>query len=105
VRALAIVLLVAVLPTMELAEQALHVIEHVMHGEAPSHSAHHDTDPGDEHGCTGLVHLCASHQVQVLTFAVAPMQTIESCALVAATSPPPLFDKNALEPPHRPPIG
>jgi hypothetical protein len=105
VRALAILLLLAVLPTAELVEQAVHVIEHVAHGETPGHSAHHDQEPGDEHGCTGLVHLCATHQVQVTTFALPVMTTSETIAVVVAKLPPPLADKNALEPPHRPPIG
>jgi hypothetical protein len=105
VRGLAILLLLAVLPSVELAEQLAHVIEHVAHGETPSHSAHHDTEPGDEHGCTGLVHLCATNHVQVMTFALPVMTTNETIAVVAVALPPPLVDKNALEPPHRPPIG
>ena len=103
-RALAILLLLAVLPTAELVEQAVHVIEHVAHGEAPGHSAHHDGQPGDEHGCTGLVHLCAN-QVQVTTFALPVMTTSETIAVVVVALPAPLADKDALEPPHRPPIG
>jgi hypothetical protein len=94
-----------VLPTAELAEQLTHLIEHAVHGEGVGHSAHHDADPGDEHGCTGLVHLCP-HQAQV-TAATAPRveQRIETIAVVAIGPPPQLADKNALEPPQRPPIG
>ena len=104
-RALAILLLLAVLPTAELVEQAVHFIEHVAHGEPPSHSAHHDSEPGDEHGCTGLVHLCATNHGQVMTFAIPAMTTSETIAVVSVALPPPLADKNSLEPPHRPPIG
>jgi hypothetical protein len=103
-RALAIVLLVAVLPTMELAEQMIHVVEHVLHGDAPDHSAHHDEHPADEHGCTGLVHLCA-HPAPVTMAAAPQLRTTESCAVVTTSSPRMLIDKNALEPPQRPPIG
>lgn len=104
-RVLAILLLLAVLPSMELAEQAMHVIEHALHAEVTDHSAHHDAQPGDEHGCTALVHLCA-HQAQV-TASTAPRieRCIETIAVVAIAVPPQLADKNALEPPHRPPIG
>ncbi|MDQ3335940.1 MAG: hypothetical protein M4D80_12290 [Myxococcota bacterium] len=104
-RGLAILLLLAVLPSVELAEQLAHVIEHVAHGETPSHSAHHDAEPGDEHGCTGLVHLCATNHSQVTTQAVVAMTTVETIAVIAVALPPPLADKNALEPPQRPPIG
>jgi len=105
VRVLAILLLLAVLPSMELAEQLAHVIEHALHAESPGHSAHHDAEPGDEHGCTGLVHLCMTHQAQV-TAAATPRidRSIETLAVVALASPTRLFDKHALEPPHRPPI-
>ena len=104
-RGLAILLLLAVLPSVELAEQMAHVIEHVIEGEPPSHSAHHDADPGDEHGCTGLVHLCATNHVQITTFALPALITSETIAVVIVALPPPLTDKNALEPLHRPPIG
>ena len=106
-RVLAILLLLAVLPTVELAEQLTHVIEHALQGDPAGHGAHHDHDgqPADEHGCTGLVHLCA-HQAQV-TAATAPRveQRIETIAVVAIGLPPQLVDRNALEPPQRPPNG
>jgi hypothetical protein len=106
VRVLAILLLLAVLPTVELAEQLVHVVEHALHAETPDHSAHHDAEPGDEHGCTGLVHLCATHQAQVTTQAAPqPVVSIETLAVMTIDLPPALTDKNALEPPHRPPIG
>jgi hypothetical protein len=103
-RAFAIVLLFAVLPSMELVEQVVHVVEHALHGDAPNHSAHHDAQPGDEHGCTGLVHLCASHLVQVTPSTMTPMKFVATTSVIAPAIPPQLFDKNALEPPHRPPI-
>jgi hypothetical protein len=105
-RLLAILLLLVVLPTIELSEQALHVVTHVLEGEAPDHAAHHDDSQGDEHGCTGLVHLCSCHTTQVTMSIprVAPtaVETLEAMAVVA---PPPLIDLTSLEPPHRPPIG
>jgi len=105
-RILAILLLLAVLPTVELAEQAMHVVTHVLAGEATDHPAHHDDSHGDEHGCTGLVHLCSCHTAQVMMFvargAPTAVETLESMSVVA---PPPLADLISLEPPHRPPIG
>ncbi len=104
-RVLAILLLLAVLPTVELAEQITQLIEHALHAEAADHDAHHDEHPADEHGCTGLVHLCP-HQAQV-TASTPPRleQYIETIAVMAIGIPPQLADKNALEPPQRPPNG
>lgn len=111
----AVVVLLAVLPTMELAEQAIHAIGHVLEAQVPDHSAHHadhanhasqDGAPGDEHGCTGLLHLCACHHTQVTAAspAAAPA-AVETLGTVTAELPPPLVDLHALEPPQRPPIG
>ena len=104
-RLLALIVLLAVLPTTELVEQVTHVVEHLLEAEAPDHSAHHGGDAGDEHGCTGLVHLCACHHAQVTEalrrVAIASTESPESLIVRA---PPPLIDLNSLEPPHRPPI-
>lgn len=105
-RWLAILMLVTVLPTVELGEQAVHVIEHLFEGDSPDHSAHHDESQGDEHGCTGLVHLCNCHQAQVTAavFAIDMIAT-ETHQAITITGPPTLVDLNTLEPLHRPPIG
>lgn len=103
-RLLALLVLLAVLPTAELTEQALHAIEHVLEGEAPDHSAHHGDAQGDEHGCTGLVHLCSCHRAQVTAaIGLAGIVAIETPGTVTAEAPPPLTDLHALEPPQRPP--
>jgi hypothetical protein len=104
-RCLALLVLFAVLPTVELAEQGIHVVEHLFAHEAPDHSAHHDEQPGDEHGCTGLVHLCGHHATQVTTSqATCVIATTETPELLAVSIPMQLFDLNAVEPPNRPPI-
>lgn len=105
-RLVAVVVLLAVLPTMEVAEQAIHAIGHVLEAQVPDHSAHHEGAPGDEHGCTGLLHLCACHHTQVTAAspAAAPA-AVETLGTVTAELPPPLVDLHALEPPQRPPIG
>ena len=104
-RLLALLLLFAVLPTAELTEQAIHVVEHVLAHEDPGHSAHHDAEPGDEHGCTGLVHLCGHHMTQITAAHVALAITATiTPELLAVAAPSALVDLNALEPPHRPPI-
>jgi hypothetical protein len=104
-RLLALLVLLAVVPSVELVEQLEHAVAHVFEGEAPEHSAHHD-EQSDEHGCTGLVHLCSCHQAQVTFAAVERVRAqIESGESPSAESPPRLTDLNSLEPPQRPPIG
>lgn len=104
-RVLAFLLLLTVLPTVELAEQAAHVVEHLFEVDVPDHDAHHDEAAGDEHGCTGLVHLCGGHQAQVTT-SVALVQTrrVDIHEAVASTAPLLLFDLTSQEPAQRPPI-
>ncbi len=105
-RLIALVLLLAVLPTAEVAEQVAHVVEHALEAEAPDHAAHHDDTQSDEHGCTGLVHLCSCHHTQAtVTAGVLATSSARTVAFVAAELPPRLVDLNAPEPPHRPPIG
>lgn len=105
-RLLALLLLLAVLPTVEAAEQMTHLIEHVFEAEAPDHTAHHDDSHGDEHGCTGLIHLCSGHHPQVIAaVAVVKTSTVELQDAITIGAPSTLVDLNALEPPHRPPIG
>lgn len=104
-RLLALLLLLAVLPTVELTEQAVHVVEHVLHADAPDHSAHHDESHSDEHGCTGLVHLCGHHAVARPSLGIAVMRIVEASASISIAAPPILADLTSLEPAHRPPIG
>ncbi|MBL9017647.1 MAG: hypothetical protein JNL83_25885 [Myxococcales bacterium] len=104
-RLVALLVLLAVLPTFELAEQIEHEVAHLFDGEPADHGAHHDGQPGDEHGCTGLVHLCSCHQTQV-TFAaeIRVSRRVEISASISARTPGSLVDLTSLEPPHRPPI-
>ena len=105
-RLVALVVLLAVLPTFELAEQLEHAVEHVLHDEAPDHSAHHDEEPGDEHGCTGLVHLCCCHHAQVTSaVAIVVSRRIEVVGWISSGTPASLADLISLEPAQRPPIG
>ena len=98
-------MLFAVLPTVELGEQVVHVIGHALEAEVPDHSAHHEDNRDDEHGCTGLVHLCSCHHTQVTVARRSPTpSTIETLETVTAGAPPTLTDLNSLEPPQRPPI-
>ncbi len=105
-RILAILLLLAVLPTMELSEQVVHVVTHALEGDAVDHTAHHDDSHGDEHGCTGLMHLCSCHHTQV-TMSLARVVTtaVETLESMTVFPPASLADLTSLEPPHRPPIG
>ncbi len=104
-RVIAILLLLAVLPTVELAEQVEHAIAHVLDAEPADHGAHHDEAPGDEHGCTGLVHLCSCHHTQVtVALAVMVSHTTESSGAVDIAAPKSLADLTTPEPAHRPPI-
>ena len=105
-RVIALLLLFAVLPTVELAEQVEHAVAHLFDAEAPDHSAHHDEQHGDEHGCTGLVHLCSCHHAQVTSaVVVAEARRIERLASVSPAAPASLADLTSPEPAQRPPIG
>lgn len=102
----ALLVLLAVLPTVELTEQVAHLVEHVVHREGPDHAAHHDDSDGDEHGCTGLVHLCSCHQSQVTAgIAIIVTRFVEEAASPSIADPATLTDLTSLEPAHRPPIG
>ena len=106
-RLLTWLVLVTVLPTAELGEQVIHLVEHVLDAEAPDHSAHHDSGaaPDDEHGCTALVHLCACHHATV-TAALEHVvfHRVEASSAMPAGPPPSLADLTTPEPAYRPPI-
>ena len=104
-RLLALVLLFAVLPTAELVEQAAHVVGHAFETEVADHTAHHDDTQSDEHGCTGLVHLCSCHQTQVTQPPVLSTHVTEQqLASLPTVVPQGLADQRSLEPAQRPPI-
>jgi hypothetical protein len=106
-RWLAIAIVLALLPTVELVEQGAHVIEHALHHDAVDHDAHHDDhDPAEEHGCTELVHVCGGHHGFGVTPTLrAPVTVERQLAAVDPLAPSDLHDLAAPEPPHRPPIG
>jgi hypothetical protein len=104
-RWIALLVLLAVLPTAELGEQLVHVVEHLIEHDPADHSAHHDALHGDEHGCTGLVHLCACHHVQVTLGTVAVVtRSIEAARSMTIALPGSLVNLTSPEPEHRPPI-
>jgi hypothetical protein len=104
-RLLALLLLLAVLPSVEVGEQLEHAVVHLLDGEAPDHSAHHEQQPGDEHGCTGLIHLCSCHHAQVTAaFVVDVTAAIRAASSQSLERPRDLVGLGSLEPPHRPPI-
>lgn len=104
-RLLALLLLLAVLPTAELIEQTAHVVGHALEAEPPDHGAHHDESQSDEHGCTGLVHLCSCHQTQVTQPLVLHVVLSEhQLASLPTFIPQGLADQRSLEPAQRPPI-
>src|SRR5688572_24221850 len=101
-RVIAFLVLLAVLPTVELAEQVHHFIDHVVAAEAADHTAHHDEAPADEHGCTGLIHLCSCHHSQVtIAFVILESKSIESIDTVSVVAPKTLADLNSPEPAQR----
>ncbi len=104
-RWLALVFVLALLPSAELVEQAVHVVEHALAGEDPGHGAHHDV-PAGEHGCTELVHVCGGHHGAGLSVtSLVPVASAHAVAARAPTvAPHDLDDLAAVTPPHRPPI-
>jgi hypothetical protein len=105
-RLLALVVIVSVLPTIEIGEQIAHAVEHVINDEPAAHSAHHDGDgQDDEHGCTGLVHICGCHHTLVTGGGVpATAIGVETLETLGTGAPRSLDDQSTREPPHRPPI-
>jgi hypothetical protein len=104
VRILALLLLLAVLPTVELTEQVAHVVEHALHDQGgDAHDAHH-SEPADEHGCTGLVHLCGLHAQVTLGATGVLVRHLETRVALPVAAPRSLDDLTAREPVHRPPI-
>jgi hypothetical protein len=101
-RAIALLVLLAVLPTVEVTEQLTHWVEHVFHAEEFGHGAHHDA--GDEHGCTDLLHLCGHHTQVTTSVVVLATRGIETTTWLTVASPPSLANLTSLEPAHRPPI-
>ncbi len=101
-RWLAVLIVLALLPTGELIEQGVHVAEHAF----ADHDAHHeDHDPAEEHGCTGLVHVCGGHHGLGVTPSLAtPVLVGSEIGLVEPLTPSDLHDLAQRQPPHRPPI-
>jgi hypothetical protein len=105
-RVLAFLVLLAVLPTVEVTEQVSHFVEHAFLAEVPDHPVHHDESQGDEHGCTGLIHLCSCHHSQItIAFTLVEAGAIETIDTVNIGAPASLADLTSPEPVHRPPIG
>ncbi len=105
-RLLAILIVVALLPTIEVTEQAVHVVEHLIEGDDAAHSAHHDEGAPDccDH-CGGLVHVCATHQTLAVTPVLATTARLEHVRRTGVHLPSTLRDLAAREPADRPPIG
>lgn len=106
-RWLALVFVLALLPTVELVEQGVHELEHVLAGEVAGHDAHHEEhDPAEEHGCTGLVHVCGGHHgLGVAASLPAPVLVGYEVGVIAPITITDLHGLSTREPPHRPPIG
>jgi hypothetical protein len=104
-RLIAVLVLLAVLPTAELAEQIVHVVEHaITDDELADHGAHHSSME-DEHGCTALVHLCSCHHAQVtIGIRVVVARAIETWDAVNLQPPRSMADLTTPEPVQRPPI-
>ena len=104
-RWIALLLLLVVLPTLELTEQVAHVIDHALEVDAVDHSAHHDDSQRDEHGCTGLMHLCTCHHTQVTAgVAFLAIDRTEAARSASIAAPSSLISLTSPEPAHRPPI-
>ncbi len=105
-RFLALLLVLAILPvTGEAIEFVVHWAEHGDVAHATSDD--HESAPlgSDEHGCSGLFHMCACHNVQ----ATAPHQLVVTASVstdtrVDASSPPQQDGRGAPAPSIRPPI-
>lgn len=106
-RILALLLVLAIVPVSgEVVELAVHWVTEgdVAHvaGDA------HDTAPlgADEHGCSGLFHLCACHTAQATPApaVAAAAHPAPACGRVVARAPLPDRGRGAPPPTIRPPI-
>src|SRR5688572_8310964 len=100
-RVLAFLLLVAVLPTVELPQHVVHLVEHALEAEVPDHTAHHDGSEGDEHGCTALVHLCSCHHSQVTMTTMVASRAVLTFDSVSIAAPSSLIGLASPEPAQR----
>lgn len=102
---LALVIVLALVPTVEVVEQAVHLVEHGA-GVDEHDLGHHDHDDDGANGCAELSHLNGAglglvDRVPVVTAAAPPTatSTLDFLAVDAWR------DRGSPPPPHRPPIG
>jgi hypothetical protein len=101
---LALLMTLSLLPTLEVVEAVVHWVEHgdLAHGGGEEHGS---ALGADEHGCTGIFHLCACHTASVIAPALqgempGPLATAgDECF-----SPVQRAGLGATAPPIRPPI-
>ncbi len=72
----------------ELTETVVHLATHgdTAHADADGHA---DSDPADEHGCSGGYHLCVCHHATGFLMPAAAGGKAPSPLLIASTPPPP----------------
>ena len=102
---LALLLTLSLLPSMEVIELAVHLVQHgdLAHGDRDGHEK--SALGSDEHGCSGTFHLCGCHTASALASA-----EISAHAIHCPTSRDACFPSagrdglGATAPPIRPPI-
>ena len=106
-RLLAVLLVLAMWPALgETVETVVHLAEHGDLAHDPTD--HPDENPlgSDEHGCSGMFHLCATGHVSVTYSPIAPASVRRPAPpqLLGVTEPLEARGQDAPMPPIRPPI-
>jgi hypothetical protein len=102
---LSLLLVLSLLPTMEVVEAAVHLVEHgdLAHGDSDGHGT--SALGSDEHGCSGTFHLCGCHSASVITPTPSELQAHHAPSSRTASFVSTGRDGlGATAPPHRPPI-
>lgn len=102
---LALLLALSLLPSMEVIELAVHLVQHgdLAHGERDGHER--SALGSDEHGCTGTFHLCGCHTASATTPAEAAAHALHyPTTRLTCFSSSGRDGLGATAPPIRPPI-
>ena len=101
---LALVVALSILPTVEVTETVMHLIEHgdLAHDE---HDGRGVALGSDEHGCSGTFHLCGHVASMISPTLLVEVRAVQVPATASCTFPPDsCMGRGAMAPPIRPPI-
>ena len=101
---LALVIVLALVPTVEVVEQVVHLVEHGA-GVDDHDLGHHDHDDDGANGCAELSHLSGAGLGLIGSAQVGTAVPSAAAATVDYLAIDAWRDRGSSPPPHRPPIG